>query len=55
MTMLVWQKSSDWKIFQNFCTSIYVSVVDVLLSYIDKNYTKFANLAEATKSCISYL
>lgn len=92
--MVVWQKSSDWKIFQNFCTSIYESVsecvdiyknlsdsekaqkfleilyeklknyieenpdaatqVDELLSYIDKNYTKFANLAEATKSCISY-
>lgn len=92
--MAVWQKSSDWKIFQNFCTSIYTSVtecvniyktfsdsekaqkfleilyeklrkyveenpeaitqIDVLLSYIDQNYTKFANLAEASNSCVSY-
>lgn len=92
--MTVWQKSSDWKIFQNLCTSVYTTVseyvdiyknlsdsekaqkfleilyeklkkyieenpdaatqVDVLLSYIDKNYTKFLNLADAAKSCISY-
>lgn len=92
--MAVWQKSSDWKIFQNFCTSIYTSVtecvniyktfsdsekaqkfleilyeklrkyveenpeaitqIDVLLSYIDQNYTKFSTTFDAIKSFWNY-
>lgn len=31
-----------------------ITQIDVLLSYIDQNYTKFANLAEASNSCVSY-